>query len=168
MPTRSSRLARLAHVGTGARQLLRRAVEHGPVGTDRLAEPRLEVLLRRVGAQQRGARRGVGEALQVGRGDARRRERDRQLGERRAFERAPRDAEQLERGRDVGDGLGANAVIGDEQRGELGNLREAGADGDRISGGGAAHHASRAEGPGGVRRHARERGGEFERVENGD
>ena len=158
-------LARFAHLGAGARQLLRRAVEHPAVWADRVAEARLQLLGWRIDAQCRRARRALGEPLQVPRGDARRGERHGQMGERLPLERASRDAEQLEGGTDIGDGLGTNAVIVEQQRGELGDLREGAADGGGVSRGGAAHHARRAEGSCGMRRHPRQRGGELECVQ---
>src|SRR5439155_16881413 len=109
---------------------------------------RLDLLGGRIDAQGGGARRVGRQALQVGGGDARGGERDGELGERRPFERAPGDGEQLEGGGDVGDEFRADAVIVEQEGGQLGHLRERGADGDGVRGGGTAGHARRPQGPG--------------------
>jgi hypothetical protein len=90
------------------------------------------------------------ETLQIGCGDTHRRERHRQLGERQCFERAAFHAEQLERRADVGHGLGADRLVGDEQRGQLGNLGKRGADRGGVLRGRAGADAGGAQRPGGV------------------
>ena len=74
------------------------------------------------------------------------------------FERAPRHAQELQGGGNIGDRLGPNRVVGEEEGGELCYLCERGADGVGIGGGRTAGDAGGAERPGGVRRHPLQRG----------
>ena len=88
-------------------------------------------------------------------------ERDGQLRERGSLERAARHRQQLERRRDVGDWFGANRVVGDQEGGELGDLREGGADVGGVAARLTRADARGAEGTGGMRGHTRQRVGEF-------
>jgi len=102
------------------------------------------------------------EPFEIGRDDTHRRERDRQLRQRQRVERAAFDRKQLERARDIGNGLGTDRLVGDQQRGELGDLREAGADRGGVSVGETGGNACRTQRPGGVLRNPRQGLGEFE------
>jgi len=66
--------------------------------------------------------------------------------------------------RDVGNGLGPNRVVGDEQRRQLGDLGQGLADGRGIGIGKASCDACRTQRPGGVRCNARQGLGKFERL----
>ena len=70
--------------------------------------------------------------------------------------------QQLERCRDIGNGLCPDRVVGDQQRRQLGDLSQAIADGHCIGVGEASCDACRTQRPGGVRCHARQGLGEFE------
>jgi hypothetical protein len=78
------------------------------------------------------------------------------------FERAARHIQQLERFRDIGDGLGPDRVVRDQQRRQLGDLGEALADGRCIGVGEASGDACRTQRPGGMRCDARQGLGKFE------
>jgi hypothetical protein len=106
--------------------------------------------------------RGI-DALEVRCGDAHRGERHGQLGQRQRVERASRNVEQLEGFADVGHRLGADRVVGDEQRGELGDLGERGANRSGIGVGEASGDAGCAQRPSGVLRDARQGLGKLER-----
>src|SRR5207237_6341509 len=149
---------RLSWGGVYLRQLEGRAFRQLPAGVERDGEPLRGRVRGRIDRQRGGARRVGREAGQIARDDPGGGEGASQPRERGTFERAPRHAEQLQGGGDVGDGLGANRVVGEEEGGELGHLRERGADGGGIGRGGATRHAGGAERPGGVRRHPLQRG----------
>src|SRR5207244_10030654 len=83
--------------------------------------------------------------------DARGGQRAADLGEGGAFERAPGNGQQVERRTDVRHGFGADGVVREEARGELGDLGEGAADGVWIRAGGPGSHAGRAERARGVR-----------------
>ena len=102
------------------------------------------------------------EALEIGGYHSHRGERDRQLGERGSLERTARHGEQLERLGDIGNGLGPDRVVGDQQRRELGDLGERVANRRCIGGGAASCDACGAQRPGGVLRDPRQSLGEFE------
>ena len=102
------------------------------------------------------------EAFEICRNDAHRRERNRQLGTGRPLERAARHIQQLQRFRDIGNGLGPDRVLRDQQRRQLGDLGEALADGRCIGVGEASCDACRAQRPGSMRCDARQGLGEFE------
>jgi hypothetical protein len=104
------------------------------------------------------------EAFEICRNDPHRGERDRQLSARRRFERAARHREQLERFRDIGNGLGADRVVGDEQRRQLGDLGQGLADGRCIGVRKARCDACGTQRPGGVLCNARQGLGKFERL----
>ena len=157
-------LARFADTLARAREILRRAVEHRAIGRDRAQQRRLEVARRRVDAQRRGAGRAARESLQVARDDTHRRERHRELGERRCFEGAAGDVEQLEQRRDIGNRLRADRLVGDQQRRQLGDLGERGADCGGISGRATGGDPGGTEWPCGVRSDARQCLREFQCV----
>jgi hypothetical protein len=102
------------------------------------------------------------EPLEIRRNDTHRRKRDRQLCQRQRVERAAFDRKQLERARDIGNGLGTDRLVGDQQRGELGDLSETGADPGGVGVGESRCDACRTQGPGGVLRNTRQGLGEFE------
>ena len=102
------------------------------------------------------------EPLEIRRNDTHRRKRDRQLRQRQRVERAAFDRKQLERARDIGNRLGTDRLVADQQRGELGDLREAGADRGGVSVGETGGNACRTQRPGGVLRNPRQGLGEFE------
>jgi hypothetical protein len=64
--------------------------------------------------------------------------------------------------RDVGNGLGADRLVGDQQRRQLGNLGESLADGPCIGVGEASRDACRTQRPCGVRGNARQGLGKFQ------
>ncbi|OLC87451.1 MAG: hypothetical protein AUI86_06740 [Gemmatimonadetes bacterium 13_1_40CM_3_66_12] len=145
-----------------AGEIPRRAVEDLAVRRDRLDELGFELLGGWLDTQVRGARCAVAETLEIGRDDAHGGERDGQLRKCRCFERAAGDIEQLERWRDIGDRLGTDRVVGDQQRGQLGDLPEAGADRGGVGVRKTSGNACRTQGPGGVVRNPRQGLGEFE------
>ncbi len=98
----------LADALAGTRQIFRRAVEDLTVWGDRLDELGFEFLGGWVDTEVRGARCAVAEALEICCDHAHRGEGHGELGERRPLERAAFDPEQVERGRDIGNRLGAN------------------------------------------------------------
>ena len=102
------------------------------------------------------------EALEIGRCHPHRDKSNSQLRESRRFERTPRDREQLERLGDIGNRLGPDRVVGDQQRRELGDLGERVANRRFIGGGAASCDACGAQRPGGVLRDPRQSLGEFE------
>ena len=129
-----------------------------------MTELGFELLGRRVDTNKNGAWgvvRGI-DALEIGGSHSHRRQRHGQLRERQRLERAARDIEQLERLRDVGNGFGADRVVGDEQRRELGDLRQALADPRGIRIGTTGCDACRTQGPSGVLRHPRQGLGKLE------
>ena len=75
---------------------------------------------------------------------------------------AARHIQQVERCRDIGNGLGPDRVVRDQQRRQLGDLREALADGRCIGVGEASCDAGRTQRPGSMRCDARQGLGEFE------
>ena len=107
--------------------------------------------------------RGV-DAFEIGCGHSHRSECNGQLRERGRFEGAAGNVEQLERLRDVGNRLGANRVIGNEQRGQLGDLRQRGANRRGIVLGTTGCDARGTQGSGGVLRHTRQGLGKFQCV----
>ena len=159
-------LARFADPLARACEILRRTVEHLPVWRDRLDEPGFELSGGWVDSEQKRALCAVrrAKALEIGRDNAHRGERDRQLRERRRVERTALDREQLERLCDVGNRLGANRFVGDQQRRQLGDLRERVADRRGIRVGESRGDACRTQGPRGVLGHPRESLGKFERL----
>ena len=102
------------------------------------------------------------QPLEIRRDDAHRGEGNRQLRQRQRVERAAFDRKQLERARDIGNGLGTDRLVGNQQRGELGDLREAGADRGGVGVGETGGNACRTQRPGGVLRNPRQGLGEFE------
>jgi len=102
------------------------------------------------------------EALQVGRDNAHCGEGHGELGKRLRFERAARHIQQLQRFRDIGNGLGPDRVVRDQQRRQLGDLREALADGRCIGVREASCDACRTQRPGSMRCYAGQGLGEFE------
>jgi hypothetical protein len=109
-----------------------------------------------VDAERSRAWGAVRETLQLGSHHAHRRKRHGELGDRRRFERAALDREQLERRRDVGNRLGADRLVGDQQRRQLGDLGERGADGGGISRRMTGGDAGGTKRPCGVRSDARQ------------
>ena len=164
---RDEPVPRVAHRLTRARQGARGAVLYAALGVERLDEPLLQLLGRGIDPQRGGARRAVRQPAQVGRHDAGRGEAAAQPRERGAFERAPRDLEQLERRRQIGHRFGADRVVGEEQGGELGHLGEGGADRGGIGRRSAGLHPGGAERTGGVRRHPLQRGRKLECLQHG-
>ncbi|MFN2570662.1 MAG: hypothetical protein ABR537_03470 [Gemmatimonadales bacterium] len=102
------------------------------------------------------------EPFQLGGDDPHRRERDCQLGQREPLERTARHSEQLERGREVRDGLGANRFVGDQLRGELGDLCERFADLGGVGACESGGDAGGAQRPGGVFGNTRQCLGKFQ------
>ena len=65
--------------------------------------------------------------------------------------------------RDVGNGLGADRVISDQERGELGDLSELRANAGGIGSGTSGSDTGGSQGPGGMLCNPRQGLGEFER-----
>jgi len=164
---RHESLARFPHAAARAGERARRRVEQHSLGVHGGSEALLELLGRRVDPQRGRAGGIAGEPSQLRRGDAAGGERPGERRELEAFERAAGHRQQLERRRDVGDGLGANGVVVEQQRGELGDLRQRRPDHLGVAGRSAGTHPCGAEWPGGVRRHPLERGREFQCVQHG-
>ncbi len=157
-------LAGFAHVLARAGEILGRTVQHRAVGRDRATERALELFRWWIDTNRGRASCPVSgiEALQVGRDNAHRGEGHGELGERLRFERAARHIQQVERFRDIGNGLGPDRVVRDQQRRQLGDLSEALADGRCIGVGEASCDAGRTQRPGSMRCDARQGLGEFE------
>src|SRR5262249_5838604 len=90
-----------------------------------------------------------------------------ELGEGRTFEGAAGNAEQAQRLVDIGNGLGAQRVVDNQQSGELGDLRQRVAYKGGIGGRLAALHPGRAQRARRERRHALERGRKLQRLQDG-
>ena len=102
------------------------------------------------------------DPFEVGCNDSHRGERDGELGQRERVECTARHIEQRQRLRDVGHCLGADRLVGYQQRGQLGDLRECVADRRGSGFGEAGCNACRTQGPGGMCCDPRERLGELE------
>ena len=109
-----------------------------------------------VDTQVRGAWCAVAEPLEICCDHAHRRQRYGQLGERRRLKGAALDGEQLERLRDIGNRLGTDRFVRDQQRRQLGDLRERVANVRGIGGGETGGDAGGTKWPCGVRSDARQ------------
>ena len=96
------------------------------------------------------------EAPEVSCSHAHRSKRDRELGERRALEGAALDREQFERLRNIGNRLGADRFVRDQQRRQLGDLGKRVANARGIDGGETGGDAGGTKWPCGVRSDARQ------------
>ncbi len=104
------------------------------------------------------------ESLQIRGDDAHRGKRHGELGECLRLEGAALDSEQFERLRNIGNRLGPDRVVGDQQRRQLGDLRERIANVRGIGGGAAGGDAGGTKGPCGVRSDTRQCLREFQGV----
>jgi len=96
------------------------------------------------------------KALEIGGDHAHRHQRHGQLGERRPLEGAALDCEQCERLRDIGNRLGADRFVRDQQRRKLGDLGKRIANVRGIGGGETGGDAGGTKRPCGVRSDARQ------------